>query len=442
MPTTIYPANHPPRAYGAYKPAVSATSLLQYSCPREYKRCEKVIQSSFNRLSTTDICPSSNGFVQAAFLAYSGHHHLTIRPEDVWFSILTQLSFYINANAEELRSLFVAHEGQKELTVIEVGTINTTDFGALAVCMTVEMERNIKDPEFRTWVMPDFSTTEKADRVTAAVLMMGSMQKYFTYRMMLVCGIPSVTLLGDKEDWVKIKSRLNMLHRLGSEPQIFQSLLTPVLDHFIRSFDDPAAPEVLTFWNKIAHKSGGSGPHYMSGWITAFCFWTADGKCLYYQPQGSVETRRLRDNDPGCDLDGTLFHLVDTESIPHGYVSVPVTVDDNGVIYKTRMVAGSVGIKAWSSGQYLDDIRAQSHRDTGSLGPNGERIPATVHLEVGGNTGVDSIQPVSGWWMYELTQDGEDDKNDAKKGKGKTARKAKPRAGKSNLLKEKDSVTK
>ena len=126
------------------------------------------------------------------------------------------------------------------------------------------MEKHIVELDFRKWVVPDFSTTEEVDRVTAAVLMMGSMQKYFSYRMTLICGIPSVTLLGNKEDWTKIRSRLDMLQRLGSQPQSFASLLVPVLDYFIRSFDNPTAPEVLTFWNKIAHHSGGgSGPQYV-----------------------------------------------------------------------------------------------------------------------------------------------------------------------------------
>ncbi|KAI1785227.1 hypothetical protein LXA43DRAFT_151204 [Ganoderma leucocontextum] len=37
-------------------------------------------------------------------LKYRSHHHLRIRPDDVWLAILVQLNFYINAHAEELRS--------------------------------------------------------------------------------------------------------------------------------------------------------------------------------------------------------------------------------------------------------------------------------------------------------------------------------------------------
>ena len=58
---------------------------------------------------------------------------------------------------------------------------------------------------------------------------------------------------------------------------------------------------------------------------------------------------------PGCNLDGTLYYKVNTDNIPEGHAAVPVTVDDNGGIYKTRMVAGSVGICNTSSGDILDE---------------------------------------------------------------------------------------
>jgi hypothetical protein len=169
MPVTVRPANHQAREWTA-RPATSDLNLLQASCRNEFDhdvstQFEQVIQSSskdsaytnispsssrfarlqaafraelstrpkqvnciqssFKDLTNTNICPSSNGFVCAVFDAYSQHHHLSIRPEDVWFTILSQLSFYINTHAEELRSSFVAHEGQKELVVSGVGTIQT-----------------------------------------------------------------------------------------------------------------------------------------------------------------------------------------------------------------------------------------------------------------------------------------------------------------------------
>jgi hypothetical protein len=47
-----------------------------------------------------------------------------------------------------------------------------------------------------------------------------------------------------------------------------------------------------------------------------------------------------------CNVDNAWFYPVDTEAIPEGYMSVPDTVNDNGFIYNTRMLAMYSVIKA------------------------------------------------------------------------------------------------
>lgn len=412
MPVTVRPAKHAPRAWRSTVDTNSAHTLLQHACREESAECKKVIQCSFHSLGSSiasdkTVVGNSNGFVHAAQHAYSQHHHLTVRPEDVWFSILAQLSFYINANAEDLRPLFVAHEGKKDLVVQAVGTIDTVDFGNLAVRMSDAMEEHLVAKDLRDWIMPAFTTTTTTDTVTAAVLMMGSLQAYFSYGFCLTCGIPSVTLLGTKEDWAVIRRRLDRLSDFGQEPEQFRQLLVPVLDHFLLSFDDPNDTLVLDFWNKIAHEYNmGSGPTWLSGWITAFCFWNCDGKPIrrgaVYRESKSVTLNPFdseeaevpveadhRDEVPAVEFDASIYGQVDSEDVPGGYVSVPVTVDDNGVKIKTKMLAGSVGIAVTSSGDKLDRSVAR-----GMFGGTRE--------QTGDGPGLDSLQPVTGWFMYEV----------------------------------------
>lgn len=294
---------------------------------------------------------SENGLVWGIFQAYSSHYHLRIRPEDVWFAILVQMSFYINANAEKLRSKFVAHEGQKEVRVTDVGTIWTVDIGRLAVRLTHEMHKHLVDPELRDWVMPNFTTTTEGDTVTAAVLMMGAMQKYFSYVMELTCGIPSVTLLGTRADWVDIRIRLDKLKTFGKESETFGSLLIPILDNFIRTFDDPTDKVVVDFWTKVCHHhTNFSGPDMLSGWLTAFCFWDEKGKILGSKPWDAKRyvtrpailgmfslhsepllTSHSLSSEEGVDtFDSSIYSWIKTRDVPAGVINVPVTVDDNG----------------------------------------------------------------------------------------------------------------
>lgn len=390
MPVTVRPASHPARKL-FNKPATSTETLLQESCPEESRRCKRVVQSSFTDLADANICASSNGLVMAVYEAYSHHHHLTIRPEDLWLTILTQMSFYINAHAEELRSCFVSHKGKIQLVVTEVGNTETVDLGRLAVALAEEMDRQLVDSELHDWIMPNFTTTTSTDTVVAAIIMMGAMQKYFAYLMSLTCGIPSVTLLGEKSDWLNIRHRLKKLSQFGPEPAQFAALLSPILDSFILTFDNTDNPQVIDFWTKIADRqSNSSGPSYLSGWITAFCFWDADGKALY---PGSPDE---------CNIDGTFYHRVDTDDIPNAYVSVPVMLDDNGSEIRTVMVAGLVGMAASSSGDKLDS--SNSHKGWVSKTLFAEPEFVDVQPVVGDDTGLDSLQPVAGWWMYEVKE--------------------------------------
>lgn len=179
MPVTLKTSDREPAAWEGCR-SENAEQLLEDECTAEYYRCKQLLQSSFSRSSdssSTHISPSPHGFVRAVWHAYSDHHNLTLRPEDVWFSILVQLSFYINAHAEELRTSFVDHEGQKHLTVVAGGTIHSVDVGQLAIQLTELIQENVVDPELRDWVMPSFSTTTTTDQIVAAVIMMGTMQK-------------------------------------------------------------------------------------------------------------------------------------------------------------------------------------------------------------------------------------------------------------------------
>ncbi|KAL6715521.1 hypothetical protein ACLMJK_006482 [Lecanora helva] len=377
---TIKTASHGANMLSSHlcdEPMKNDESLLKTSCRNEFSKCKEILQSSFQmNPDKPHFSLGTNGFVKGALGAYSHHHHLIIRPEDVWFAILTQFSCYVNAHAEELRGKFVAHKGKKKLEIKMVGTRYTVDFGWFAEEMGRLLEKNVVDAELREWIIPSFSTTTRDDTVVGSIIMMGTLQKYFEYSFCLLCGLPSVTLLGTVEDWKSILTRAEKLKMYGEETTLWYNMLEPVLSRFVRTFQSPDSDEVLDFWQKIAHRrSGGSGPEYLSGWITVFCFWDEEGRCLCSKPG------HLRMNPAYLQLDDAVYHWVEMDSVPPGYGSVPVNVDDNGHEFEATMVAGSVAVKGTSSGKPTED----------------------------GQVGLDTLQPVTGWWMFENTKDADEE---------------------------------
>ncbi|THU90806.1 hypothetical protein K435DRAFT_249067 [Dendrothele bispora CBS 962.96] len=374
MPVSFYPANHPSKpviANEQYLKDTTPLTLLKSACYDQYEKSDEILQSSFEHL-TEPILPCSNGLVNTIVGAYNQHHALSLRPDDVWICILTQFNFFVNANAEALRSIFVSHEGKKELTVRALGNRYNVDFGHLARLMTGEIKNNINDPSMAGWIIPEFSTTTLNDIVVSSVLMMSTMKKYLCYTYKLRCGIPKVTLEGEKADWEDLLARIERLKEFGEEPTLWYNLLRPILTRFVRAFDDPNGQENIDFWNKVAHRRsmGSGGPTYLSGWITAFCAWNEDGQWIGNKPGKELSENRYAMR---LSLDGTRYHWLDSKKIPAGYASVDVKLDDNGEIFDTIMVAGLVGMRVFPS----NDARLSENESS-----------------------QDAVKPLPGWWIF------------------------------------------
>ncbi|KAI6762617.1 hypothetical protein HG530_008597 [Fusarium avenaceum] len=383
MPVTISVVNHPAQTWNHRVKGTSAEAILAGSSHRDYGRCKRIIQSSFSiegKLEEHHVSASTHGLVWAAYHAYSSHHHLTIRPEDIWFAIISQISFYINANAEELRDYFVSHEGQEELIVELWGTLNTQRYDVFARLMADQISKNVKDPELRDWILPSFTTTTDTDRVVGSVLFMGAMKKYFSYTCMSTCGIPSVTLLGEASDYQEILKRLDRLEEMGAEACVFAEILRPILRRMILSFTESTNPEVTAFWNSIVDVHSMSGSTTVTGWITAFCYWSEEG---------SARTRRDSRRDRNDDTRDWETRLgMDTDNIPAGFVTVPVKVKElDGEEYACTMLAGSIGIQEIPNSNNDVDMAKEK-----ALSSEGEQVAEPV---------LTGIRPLTGWMIYE-----------------------------------------
>jgi hypothetical protein len=81
------------------------------------------------------------------------------------------------------------------------------------------------------------------------------------------------------------------------------------------------SPAVKDFWSRIVHwQGGGTGPSYLSGWITAFCARDAQGQPLFPLEATSLRGSERHPDGQVCEVDGVHHLGVDTSDIPNGYV--------------------------------------------------------------------------------------------------------------------------
>jgi hypothetical protein len=300
MPVSFPVATHlaKPYPFAKGRDGYTAEETLATACADQHTKAGEILQFSLPLESDTDssgrnigaklpnLIPNQNGFVGTLLEAYTQDRALVIRPDDVWLAILSQFNFFVSARAELLRANFVAHDGTRELRVVvvdELATRHNVNFGELARQMADLVEKNVVDPSLRAWATPAFTTTTPNDTTVSAVLLMATLKKYFTYRIVLYgCGIPQVTLEGERSDWLNILGRLEKLKEYGLETTAWYHLLRPVITRFVAAFDEPTSPSNVDFWQRVAHfQPGGSGRgnHY-TGWITAFTVFSKEGRWL------------------------------------------------------------------------------------------------------------------------------------------------------------------
>ncbi|KAJ6500921.1 hypothetical protein C8R45DRAFT_897287 [Mycena sanguinolenta] len=391
MPVTFTVATHPANPVNLARNC-TAKDILHTTCHDQARYVEEMLQYGFSgemqsdaRDTTTEyrILPDhqGNGFVNTVLGAYNQHRALVIRPDDVWLTILSQFNFFVNTNAEVLRANFVAHEGKKELTVYAEGTRYTVDFGAMSRQM-VDLIDNVVDPTLREWVLPRFSTTTENDTIVAAVLMMATLKEYFTYGFgCSTCGIPRVTLEGERSNWVNILGRLEKLKEYGIQTIAWYHLLHPVISAFVAAFDVPESKENVDFWQNVAHYGPRmSGPQPYSGWINAFTVFSKEGKWLGHRLNETTSSDMSPDSLTAeqfwsiyskVNLRSGPYHRMTHEHIPPAYAEVDVKLIDNGEKFDCFMMAGMLGTRISSSADIL-------------LSSTGEN---------------DTVQPAAGWGM-------------------------------------------
>lgn len=134
---------------------------------------------------------------------------------------MTQLSFFINSpgRAEALRHHFVAHEGRCNLIVelLDCQTIQDVGMAALTDPFVALVTDRLVDPGLADWLLPTFTTTTPRDRSVAASVFLDTIKRSFSYDVMLGCGFPSVTMHGERSDWVALAAGVSRLSDLAMD---------------------------------------------------------------------------------------------------------------------------------------------------------------------------------------------------------------------------------
>lgn len=229
----------------------------------EFLGCPIESCSRYHGKLVADLWP--HPLIGALHAAFCTHRPVVLSPDIIWLTLCQGFAHHVNANAETLRSRLVRHSGKLNLTVrredFVKGSPENPWPGVFAEFST-KIRSHVGD--IQDLIVADFSTTGPVERAASEVVLLDTMQAFFSYEVETLCGIPFITLEGTKEDWQKLACRVREFGRFDLgwwvEP------LQPVLEQFVAASEGHVDRR---FWDSIYKWRGpkGSGSPHVSGWI-------------------------------------------------------------------------------------------------------------------------------------------------------------------------------
>jgi hypothetical protein len=200
---------------------------------------------------------------KAVHLAFANHFPLTLTPDAIWTTVAQGFALHVRLNAEALRGRFVEHQGRKELIANCDGVPTTADHWAGLVgdwCAQIRAHVGTGTADF---FLNTFSTSGPVERTASEIVMMDAFERYFSYVMRCICGIPRVQLAGTVDDWLEIRRRIELMGDCGVDD--WMTRLRDICDQFVESAR--GRPD-RDFWQCIYKPHEVYGGSVANGWLT------------------------------------------------------------------------------------------------------------------------------------------------------------------------------
>jgi hypothetical protein len=222
-----------------------------------------------------------NGLVHAVHTAFAQHFTLELRPDVLWYTILSQIAIHVRKNPEAHRATLVKHaEGKETITVQNDAVLDTPDAWATVFPEFKKqlIEKCAENNTTHAIFGATFETKDPIAEIASNVVIMDVMESYFSYVIMSYCGIPHVILKESKASWIKLLAHVTALdlHKtVGMDKQWYDTLLSTL--NKIVNEHGAAMPDV-GFWKNIYKYGERSGGTYVDGWIRDFFCYTSKGE--------------------------------------------------------------------------------------------------------------------------------------------------------------------
>ncbi len=202
-----------------------------------------------------------HGLVHAVYLAFSEHRPLVLTPDVIWIALAQGFAQHLNLHAEALRSRMVSHKGKVTMEASAFELVTPEDWNEVIQQWSTGIQSHVP-AELYQLMLCDFSTTTPIIRTASQVVMLDAFQQYFDYALYFICGIPTITVKGTVQDWLSIRTRVDVM--AGYHLEWWTDRLKPICDGFI---DTVQGHPSQTFWKHIFSPKEVYGGSLITGWL-------------------------------------------------------------------------------------------------------------------------------------------------------------------------------
>lgn len=218
-----------------------------------------------------------NAFIATVFYAYSNHYPLELSVEDIWVIIAHGISMHVNKNSNSLWNMLVSHKAKKvlalDITDLQMPRNNQRpgiNWPEAVRRMCEEIKADMKI-DLTSIITKPFSETTPVQQAVFDSSLMDSVKSYYAYRVMVLCGIPQITLCGSAEDYQSIIDRLNQLKIVFTDLHWW---LDPLISHMRKFKDSVEGKPDTDWWQQMVgtHRQGcgASASSKLTGWLVDF----------------------------------------------------------------------------------------------------------------------------------------------------------------------------
>jgi hypothetical protein len=316
-------------------------------CSQPYLNLEKpdMYYSQYEYNTNLVEARTHNNLINTFLEAYDYHISLRLRPDDIQMAIQMAIATCINNNAEQMRHLFVSHEGKIKLSVAKSGL----DLDYFCETFKDLMSKNIKDPEFIEKFTTKYTTTTPIVSTVSNMFLMNALKEYFSFEMILSCGIPAVIMEGTQADWQKLKEFYEYFKNFlkDTELKAWFPHFDIIMDMFIemRNLHEGNAEYIVVagnnhnineLWKRVISyvPQGSGGDIILGGWVRLLVPYSEHNKLIGLYKKIlclDINTPRPNINESNCsykeqDILREYYFASGWNSMQTSYLTTPATL--------------------------------------------------------------------------------------------------------------------